>query len=372
MAERKGARARRLLDLACCPTGDYHPALQERKAAGSMTDPDETRNAERTADAPSLGPPTGASAPARLAWCARTGIRAGMRTAGWLLIIMVPVSLGVKLLAFSGVLAWIASILNPAFAWVGLPGETMIAFLTGILLNIYSAIAALGSITLTERQATIFAVMALTSHNFPVEVAVQHRTGTPAWRTIGLRLSSSLAAGVVLNWLLPPGDAPARLQAVSTAAGGLTEALRRWAIDTGWLAGKVIAIVMGLMILQRVLKEFGVIAGLSRVLFPVLWLLGLPRRTAFLWIVANVLGLAYGSAVILEESRSGALDPEDAQLLNRSMAVCHSLLEDTLLFVAVGAWAAWITLPRLALAAAVVWGYRAARTWCARAGQVRS
>jgi spore maturation protein SpmB len=279
----------------------------------------------------------------------------------WLLMIMVPVSLAVKILAWSGLLAWIAQPLNPVFACVGLPGETVVAFLTGVFLNIYSAIAALGSISLTDRHVTIFAVMALISHNFPVEAAVQHKTGTPAWRTIGLRLASSLVAGLVLNWLLPVSDVPAKLQAVASSATGLAAVLRNWAIDTAWLAGKVIGIVMGLMVLQRVLKEFGIIRVLSQLLFPVLWLLGLPRRTAFLWIVANVLGLAYGAAVILEEAESGALGKEDAQLLNRSIAVCHSLLEDTLLFVAIGAWALWITLPRVALAAAVVWIYRAGR-----------
>lgn len=277
---------------------------------------------------------------------------------------MVPVSLAVKVLALTGFLPWIAQPLNPVFAWVGLPAETIVAFLTGIFLNIYSAIAALGSIaamgtvSLTDRHVTIFAVMALISHNFPVEAAVQHKTGTPAWRTVALRLACSLAAGLLLNGLLPASDAPAKLQAVESTATGLIASLKVWAIDTAWLAGKVIAIVMGLMVLQRILKEFGIIAVLSRLLFPVLWLLGLPRPTAFLWIVANVLGLAYGAAVILEEADSGSLDKKDAQLLNRSIAVCHSLLEDTLLFVAIGAWTAWITLPRLALAAAVVWVYR--------------
>lgn len=310
---------------------------------------------------PPAGPPPGSSPLARLAWCFDAGIRVGLRMAGWLLMIMVPVSLAVKILAWSGSLAWIARPLNPIFTWVGLPGETVVAFLTGIFLNLYSAIAALGSISLTDRQVTIFAVMALTSHNFPVESAVQHKTGTPAWRTIGLRLAGSLITGLLLNWSLPHSDVPTRLHAVSASAIDLPAMLRNWAIDTAWLAGKVIAIVMGLMVLQRALKEFGIIHALSRVLFPILWLLGLPRRTAFLWIVANVLGLAYGAAVILEEARSGALEPEDAQLLNRSMAVCHSLLEDTLLFAAIGAWALWITLPRVALAAAVVWTYRTTR-----------
>jgi spore maturation protein SpmB len=305
------------------------------------------------------GAPAGSSFAGRLVWCFDNGIRAGLRTAGWLLAIMVPVSLAVTFLAWSGLLGWMARPFNPLFAWVGLPGETVVPFLTGVFLNIYSAIAALGTIPLTERHVTIFAVMVLISHNFPVESAVQHKTGTPAWRTVGLRLTASLVAGLLLNGIMPAGADAARARGLETPSTELVALLWSWVVGTAWLSGKVIGIVMGLMVLQRMLREFGLIRLLSYVLFPVLWLLGLPRRTAFLWIVANVLGLAFGAAVILEEAESGALDKDDAQLLNRSIAVCHSLLEDTLLFVAIGAWAVWITLPRLALAAAVVWMYRA-------------
>lgn len=190
---------------------------------------------------------------------------------------MVPVSLAVKILAWTGFLAWIARPLNAVFAWVGLPGETVVAFLTGVFLNIYSAIAALGSISLTDRQLTIFAMMALTSHNFPVEAAVQHKTGTPAWRTIGLRLTSSLIAGLVLNWILPLSDVPAKLQVMSASTLAFSGVLKIWLIDTSWLTGKVIIIVMGLMVLQRILKEFGLLRALSWPLFPILWLLGLRR-----------------------------------------------------------------------------------------------
>lgn len=295
---------------------------------------------------------------ARLGWCLGNGGATGLKTAAWLLSIMVPVSLAVRLLAWTGLLGWIARPLNPVFAWVGLPGESVVAFVTGVFLNIYSAIATLGAIPLTDRQVTIFAVMALISHNFPVEATVQHKTGTPGWRTVGLRLASSLIVGLILNWALPGSSVPARLAGMTTTDMNLWMLLGQWAVGTARLAGTVIGIVMGLMILQRVMREFGVMRLLSRPLAPVLWLLGLPQRMAFLWVVANVLGLAYGAAVILEEAKAGSLTKEDAQLLNRSIAVCHSLLEDTLLFVAIGAWALWITLPRLAMAAAVVWTYR--------------
>jgi hypothetical protein len=74
--------------------------------------------------------------------------------------------------------------------------------------------------------------------------------------------------------------------------------------------------------------------------------------------VANTLGLAYGAAVIVEEAESGRLSKDDAQYLNRHIGVCHSLLEDTLLYVAIGAPILWLVTPRVLLAAVAVWGYR--------------
>ena len=315
-----------------------------------------------------VGPPSGDGGPRprmlgqRLRLCLRGGLVSGARMGIWLLAIMVPVSLVVTILNFSGALSWLAQGLRPVFDLVGLPAETVVAFLTGVFLNIYSGIAALGSIPLTDRQLTILALMMLISHNFPVEATVQRKAGSSALRMIALRLAASAAGALFLNWVLPLGDGVARARGLAASApAGFLPLLQAWAIGTAILAGKVVGIVIGLMILQQVLREFGLVGLLSRALAPVLWLAGLPRRTAFLWIVANTLGLAYGAAVILAEAQPGRIGKDDARLLNLSIAICHSLLEDTLLFVAIGAWALWITAPRVALAALAVWGCRAWR-----------
>ncbi len=298
----------------------------------------------------------------RLWSCFRVGIVKGAYAALWLLAIMVPVSLAVKLLAWTGALGFVARGLAPAFRLFGLPGEAAVALVTAMLLNIYSCIAAAGSIPLTDRQITILAVMALIAHNLIVESAVQRKAGTSAWRMTVLRIVVCLVAGVVLNMVLPEDSGPETTRGVTEAREpGFGAMLAAWALGAAGLVGKVTGIVVGLMVLQRMLDEFGVTRMLARVLYPVLWLLGLPRRAAFLWIVANTLGLAFGAAVIVERAEEGELPAEDGELLHRSIAVCHSLLEDTLLWVAVGAWTLWITLPRVALAAIVVWGYRAWR-----------
>jgi hypothetical protein len=77
-----------------------------------------------------------------------------------------------------------------------------------------------------------------------------------------------------------------------------------------------------------------------------------------LWFVAQTLGLTYGSAVLIEEVENNEISLPNANLLNYHIAINHSLLEDTLLFVAIGVPAGWIIAPRFILAIIVVWGVK--------------
>jgi hypothetical protein len=303
---------------------------------------------------------------ARLASCFGRGVKKGLRSGVWLLAIMVPVSFAVMLLDWSGILSSIAVVFEPLFRLVGLPGEIAAAVITGVFLNIYASIAAMGPIPLTDKQVTIVAIIVLISHNFPVELAVQKKTGTAAWKMILLRLGMSALGAVSLHLFLPEdgGEAVARGVA-QVGSDRFVSHVSAWAIGSAGLIGKVLVLILGLMILHQLLIKFGVTKALARIFYPVLYLLGLPRSAAVLWMVANTLGLAYGAAVIIEEEDSGRLTKEDAQFINRHMAVCHSLLEDTLLYVAVGAFALWITLPRVALAGLAVWGHRTTKALAA-------
>lgn len=292
----------------------------------------------------------------RLARSLREDIVKGGRSALRLLAMILPVSLLVTLFDWSGGLAVVAGWVGPTFRYFGLPGEASLAFITGGFINLYAGIAAMSAMTLTARQLTILAVMCLISHNLPVEVVVQHKAGSSGPRLLVLRLLASVLAGIVLNLVLPAGPSePVTAGVLAAGTPTFAEMMRHWVRDAGRLSVKVILIIVGLMLLLRVLTECGVIRWLSRPLAPILWLLGLPRSTAFLWIVANTLGLAYGAGIILEEVRTGVLNKRDVDLLNHSIAVCHSLLEDTLLFVVIGAWTFWLIVPRLLLAAIAVW-----------------
>jgi hypothetical protein len=77
--------------------------------------------------------------------------------------------------------------------------------------------------------------------------------------------------------------------------------------------------------------------------------------------VINIVGYAYGAGIIEGQVKAGSMKPQEADLFNHHAAVCHSLMEDTVLFLAFGVPLFWITLPRLVLALLAVWLERARR-----------
>ena len=131
-----------------------------------------------------------------------------------------------------------------------------------------------------------------------------------------------------------------------------------WAIKTLKLIALMSVLIFSLSILQRLLSEFGVIKWLSNFMRPILAVFGLPAKTSFLWIVANTLGLAYGAAVMIDETESGKITKRDVDLLNHHISISHSNLEDVLLLGSVGAVIWWLLAARWVFAFLLVWELR--------------
>src|SRR5690554_7033239 len=125
------------------------------------------------------------------------------RTTLWLLRMILPISLLVRLLDYFGLLAWLAGFLDPLFVNMGLPGSTAIVFITSIFLPLYAPLAIITSLSITLRELTILALMCQISHNLPVESAIQAKTGTSFWAMTLLRISMSIVVGLTLNLILP-------------------------------------------------------------------------------------------------------------------------------------------------------------------------
>ena len=161
----------------------------------------------------------------------------------------------------------------------------------------------------------------------------------------------------------PAAGAPATVASITEAPAPVQplfkELVVEWCYSTLSILVKMTLLIYSLAILQRILSEFGVIRWVSKFLKPLLLLFGLPARCSFLWIIANILGIAYGGAVMMEEVRAGKLSLRDIKLVNQHIGISHSNLEDLTLVASIGGiW--WVMLlSRWAGSFILVWGYRA-------------
>ena len=347
----------------------------------------------------------------RLVKCVKEVLPSTTKTCIWLLKITIGVSVLILFMRYFKILPWLSATLGPLFNHFGLPGEAALAYVSGYFVNMYAMLAIAGSMDLTARAITILGVMSLCSHNMITETAVQGKTGANPVRVVITRTLAGFVLAFVLNLILPlsqsdiamlggafekseaavasvaeapTGVAPAAVASVAEAPADLTsvaetapatvasiteapaavqplfkELAVEWCYSTLSILVKMTLLIYSLAILQRILSEFGVIRWVSKFLKPLLLLFGLPARCSFLWIIANILGIAYGGAVMMEEVRAGKLSLRDIKLVNQHIGISHSNLEDLTLVASIGGiW--WVMLlSRWAGSFILVWGYRA-------------
>lgn len=292
----------------------------------------------------------------------KDSLRPAVKTTSWLLKIMIPISLSVCLLQHYGVIAWCAQWLNPLFCHIGLPGASSIAFLTGATVTTYAALAVMMTMELTLRQATIIAIMVLICHALPLECTVVKKVGSRPIRMGLLRIAGALLAAMYLNLVLPEMSEPFSALSLSDSDTSIWQVLQGWLMSSLKLSAMIFAIIYALMFIQRLMERYGLMQKLVRPLSPIMVLFGLPPSAAYLWLVGNVLGISYGSAVMIQLEEEGKISLEEADEVNYHLIMNHSMLEDTLVFATAGVSAIWILTTRLLFALILVWSRKVLKT----------
>jgi len=85
-----------------------------------------------------------------------------------------------------------------------------------------------------------------------------------------------------------------------------------------------------------VLRAIGFLSLLERLMAPVLPFLGMSPKAAPLTVVGVVMGISYGGVMIIREAQSGRLERSEIFHSLALMGLSHSLVEDTLLMMAMG------------------------------------
>ena len=117
------------------------------------------------------------------------------------------------------------------------------------------------------------------------------------------------------------------------------------------IAVLVPAIIIPLMVVLALLTDSRLLDRGVGFIQPVFQRLNLSSRVAFPFLAGLFLGIVFGSGVIISFAKDGTLTKRDLVIVLVFLGICHSIIEDTVIFAALGAnW--WVLIScRFVLAA---------------------
>lgn len=284
-----------------------------------------------------------------------TGFYKGWSSFLWMMKLMIPISLFTTVIAWTQWLQYLNFLLKPAMGIINLPVAAALPLLMGMLTGVYGGIAAMIVLPLTREQMTLIGIFILTAHNLVQEGIIQGKSGINPFKATLCRIAAAVLLLILLTpWFSPPSLAAHTNIAVPAVKPPLFIILQGWVISISRLTIKAFLIINSLLITLEMLKASGWLRYVVAFFAPILKLMGLGRKLAFLWITAIFFGLAYGGSIIMQESKGGTLSREELETLHLSIGLNHSLVEDTLLLVALGLSPFWLYVPRFLMAVATV------------------
>jgi len=258
-----------------------------------------------------------------------------------LLKIMIPISIIVKILAYYGLIKVIGDYLSPVMNVVGLPGEFGLVWATAMITNIYGALVVFFNLSLVNMysvaQVTILACMILVAHTLPIEARIAQKAGVRLWFTVFFRVFFAFILGLILSLIFSTFGLFKSENKILWQPSIVNPTLTQWALGELRNYVMIFLIILGLLLLMRFLKNTGIIDKFNNFLKPSLRLIGMSKDAAPIAIIGTTLGLAYGGGLIIKEANSNVLSKKDVFYSLSLMGLSHSLIEDTLLMLAIGA-----------------------------------
>ena len=254
--------------------------------------------------------------------------------------IMIPVSILIKILQETNAMPLIGRLFEPLMYPLGLPGEMSIVWVTAMISNIYGGILALSSIyannPLNVAQITILSTLILFAHTFLIEIPICLKAGTKFLPIFLIRFVGGYLFAILLNLgytFFSAYQTPVVIPIITTEKLSLID----WALGEVQKYLTIAAIVMFLILTLDILERIRVIDLINRLLYPVIRFLGISPKVMPLTIVGMTLGLAYGGGLIVAQSKENNIPKKDIFLSLALLSLFHSIIEDSLLMIGLGA-----------------------------------
>ncbi|MFC1930189.1 nucleoside recognition domain-containing protein [Chloroflexota bacterium] len=287
------------------------------------------------------------------------GAKRGWGSFVWICKIVIPISFLVTILQWTGWLSQLDFLLNPLMKSINLPPEAALPIIIGMLVNLYAVIAAMTALPFTLDQMTLIAVFTLICHNLIAEGIIQHKSGINVIKATLVRFIAATLTVIIASQFLGDTSQSVTVPGALMVSTSLPEVLKDWGIDTLVLLLKILGIVMSIMIMLEFSESMRWTEYSLKLLRPLMRILRLSERSALFWVTSATFGLMYGGAAIVDEARKGAMAREELERLHISIGINHAMVEDPVLFLALGLNPLWLWVPKLIMAIIAVQTYRA-------------
>ncbi len=274
--------------------------------------------------------------------------------------IMIPVSIVVKILQEIGAISIIGKVLSPLMQMVGLPGEMGLVWATGMITNLFGGILAFMQISqnfpMTVAQVTVISAMMLVAHTFPIELQIAKKTGVRIWIAFVIRFFGAFLLGVILNLYYSSFNLMNQTATIVWKPNAPADpTILQWALGELKSYGIIVLFIISLLFLVKLLREIGVIKLITKALGPLLRLMGIGSGVSTITIIGLTLGIVYGGVLMIAESKSKEIQRRDIFYSLALMGLCHSVIEDTILVLSLGADIIGVLIIRLIFAIGMTW-----------------
>ncbi len=260
----------------------------------------------------------------------------------WVLArIMVPITIMTELLSRMGVIEAFAPAFAPVMGLVGLPPELGLAWLSGMLVGIWGAVPLVFVLvpvsSLSVADVTVFSALLLFAHALPIEQKIIQQAGPRMITTTLLRVLGGLLYAFLLHRLLAATgwlSSPVNPTWIPMSATPEWTAFFKGLLETML---SMLAILLALSWGLEILRITGFLKLVMKALAPLLRLAGIRGEAGHLTAIGLFLGVSYGGGLLIREARSGAVSLRQVFVSCVFMGFAHSVIEDTLIVVALGA-----------------------------------
>ena len=244
-----------------------------------------------------------------------------LKTSLIILKYVVPIYILADILIYYNILSYFAFIFKPITYFLGISPESALAIISGMFLNLYAAVAFIAPLNLSPKEVTILAVFLGVAHSLVVESLIIKELNISQKFSYALRIISALLLAKVVTFL------PDYIfNSTSTATieikhyNSISQLLINSTLNALILSVKIIILIGILIFIMDYIKKL---------------LKNIKINKWFSIVIGLILGITYGAGVLINEAKN--LSKQDILYIATFLSICHSIIEDTLLFVIFGA-----------------------------------